>query len=260
MNSRYRSVNSAPLPDLSSGEFPESISQWQPVPRSVCQHDRADFVCLPPLQVVYSEGGFRQSEWFPPPAFNEESYLARQTRQLCLQAREKILFLSREMQLAQHGQRTNDWLWLTLSLHSIQGALPLVESLLSSGRPHPQDLYRALCLFIGQTAILTQIKRCPCCQPLIIRTCCLHLPLFHRTEKPVGAYSSPLSAAGISASWITFSLQLPTDIHNAGYCEKCWCPGIPPALKRCACSCSSAKPCTCSAAVNDARIYLHCRL
>lgn len=66
MNSRYRSVNSPPLPDLSSGEFPDSISQWQPVPRLVCQHDLADFICLPLVQVVYTEGGFRLSEWFPP--------------------------------------------------------------------------------------------------------------------------------------------------------------------------------------------------
>lgn len=162
MNDRYRSINSAPLPDLSSGEFPESIPIWQAAPRLVCSHERADFICLPLLQVIYTEGGFRQSEWFPPaPRVSEESYLSRHTRQLCLQAREKSLFLSREMQLAQQSQRTNDWLWLALSLQSIQSALPLLESLINRAQTHPQDLWQALCLFIGQTAILTQEKTLP---------------------------------------------------------------------------------------------------
>ncbi|MGS0636986.1 type VI secretion system baseplate subunit TssK [Citrobacter sp. VF227] len=162
MKDRYRSINSAPLPDLSSGEFPESIPIWQAAPRLVCSNERADFICLPLLQVIYTEGGFRQSEWFPPaPRVNEESYLSRHTRQLCLQAREKSLFLSREMQLAQQSQRTNDWLWLALSLQSIQSALPLLESLINRAQTHPQDLWQALCLFIGQTAILTQEKTLP---------------------------------------------------------------------------------------------------
>lgn len=215
MNSRYRSVNSPPLPDLSSGEFPDSISQWQPVPRLVCQHDLADFICLPLVQVVYTEGGFRLSEWFPPtPAVGEESYLVRHTRQLCLQAREKNLFLSREMQLAQQGQRLNDWLWLALSLHSIQGALPLLESLINSGKPHPQDLYRALCLFIGQTAILTQDKTLPL------------LPAFNY-QNMLPAFSSLFTVLKNQLAHIhrryqrlnfnkldnSFSLQLPADIH-----------------------------------------------
>lgn len=162
MNTRHRSVNSAPLPDLTSGEFPQSIPLWQPAPRLVSQHGRADFICLPLIQVVYSEGGFRRNAWFPPtPAPAEESYLWRHTRQICLQAREKILFLSREIELARQNQRTLDGLWLTLSLQSIQGGLAGVESLLNSGHSHPVDLYRALCLFAGQTAILTKEKTLP---------------------------------------------------------------------------------------------------
>ncbi|EKJ8220392.1 type VI secretion system baseplate subunit TssK [Citrobacter sedlakii] len=162
MNTRYRSINSAPLPDLASGEFPESIPLWQPAPRLISQHERTDSVCLPLLQVVYTEGGFRQNDWFAPtPALSESSYLIRHTRHLCLQAREKILFLSREMQLAQQNQQTTDWLRLALSLQSLQGALPLLECLLNSGKPHPLDLWRALCLFTGQTAILSEEKTLP---------------------------------------------------------------------------------------------------
>ncbi|CBG90128.1 type VI secretion system baseplate subunit TssK [Citrobacter rodentium] len=162
MDGRYRSISSAPLPDLTSGEFPESIPLWQPAPRLVSQHERADFVCLPLIQVVYTEGGFQQNDWFAPtPALDKNSYLIRHTRQLCLQAREKILFLSREMQLAQQNQQTTDWLSLALSLQSLQGALPLLECLLNSGKPHPVDLWRALCLFLGQTAILNEEKTLP---------------------------------------------------------------------------------------------------
>ncbi|ASG54904.1 MAG TPA: type VI secretion system baseplate subunit TssK [Salmonella bongori] len=162
MNTRYRSVNSAPLPDLTSGEFPQSVPLWQPMPHLVSQHERADFICLPLIQVVYSEGGFRRNEWFAPmPALEHESYPWRHARQICLQAREKILFLNREIQLARQNQRTTDGLWLTLSLQSLQGGLVFLESLLNSGHVHPVDLYRALCLFAGQTAILTQEKTLP---------------------------------------------------------------------------------------------------
>ncbi|POT56141.1 type VI secretion system baseplate subunit TssK [Citrobacter amalonaticus] len=215
MNTRNRSINSAPLPDLSSGEFPESIPLWQPAPRLVTSHERADLICLPLLQVVYTEGGFRQNAWFPPtPGVSEESYLSRHTRQICLQAREKILFLSREMQLAQQSQHTHDWLWLALSLQSIQSALPLLETLCNSGQPHPQDLWRALCLFVGQTAILTQDKTLPL------------LPAFDYQNMQPG-FATLFSLLKTQLAHIhrryqrlnfgkqdnLFSLQLPVDIH-----------------------------------------------
>lgn len=162
MNTRYRSINSAPMPDLTSGEFPESIPLWQPAPRLVSQHERADLICMPLLQVEYTEGGFRQNNWFPPsPTIQEGDYLSRHTRRVCRQAREKLLFLGREIALAQQNQRTTDWLWLTFSLQSIQGSLPLLECLMNDGHTHPINLYRALCLFSGQTAILTQDKALP---------------------------------------------------------------------------------------------------
>lgn len=215
MSSRNRSVNSAPLPDLCSGEFPESIPLWQPAPRLLMSHERADFICLPLLQVVYTEGGFRQSEWFPPtPGVSEGSYLSRHARQLCLQAREKIVFLNREMQLAQKNPGSNDWLWLALSLQSIQGPLPLLETLLNSGPLHPHDLWRALCLFIGQTAILTHDKTLPL------------LPAFDYQNMQPG-FATLFSLLNTQLAYIqrryqrlnfsrldnNFSLQLPADIH-----------------------------------------------
>lgn len=162
MNTRYRSINSAPIPDLTSGEFPESIPLWQPAPRLVSQHERADLICMPLLQVEYTEGGFRQNGWFPPsPTIQEGDYLSRHTRRVCRQAREKLLFLGREIALAQQNQRTTDWLWLTFSLQSIQGTLPLLECLMNDTHTHPVNLFRVLCLFSGQTAILTQDKTLP---------------------------------------------------------------------------------------------------
>lgn len=215
MNDRYRSTNSAPMPDLSSGEFPESISLWQPAPRLVYQHERADLICLPLLQIVYTEAGFRQSDWFPPsPSVSEESYLSRNTRQLCLQAREKILFLSREMQLAQQSQRTNDWLWLTLSLQSIQGALPLLESLINGGRPHPEDLYRALCLFLGLTAILTQDKTLPLLPTFDYQNMQpAFASLFTMLKNQLAHIHRRYQRINFSRLDNMFSLQLPANIH-----------------------------------------------
>ncbi|EAR6709570.1 type VI secretion system baseplate subunit TssK [Salmonella enterica] len=162
MNTRYRSINSAPLPDLTSGEFPESISLWQPAPQLVSQHKRADFICLPLVQVVYTQGSFRRNDWFPPtPTLKEDCYLIRHTRQLCLLARGKILSLNQEMRLARQNQHTTDWLKLAISLQSLQGGLPLLESMLNTGNPHPVDLWRVLCLLTGQTAILSEEKNLP---------------------------------------------------------------------------------------------------
>lgn len=216
MDTRHRSINSVPLPDLCSGEFPESIPLWQPAPRLVCSHERADFICLPLLQVTYTEGGFRQSEWFAPaPRVSEESYLSRHTRQLCLQAREKILFLSREMQLAHQSQRTHDWLWLTLSLQSIQGALPLLESLMTSAQTHPQDLWRVLCLFIGQTAILTQDKTLPLLPAFDYQN--MHpgfTTLFTLLKTQLAHIHRRYQRLNFSKLDNHFSLQLPPDIHG----------------------------------------------
>ncbi|MGL5968105.1 MAG: type VI secretion system baseplate subunit TssK [Kluyvera sp.] len=162
MEGRYRSVHSAPLPDLSSGEFPESIPLWKAAPRIVSHNERADQVCLPLLQVEYTEGGFRQNAWFAPsPVVKEGDYLSQRTRKICRQAREKMLFLGREIALAQQNQRTTDWLWLTLALQSVQGALPLLESLVNSSHTHPLSLFRSICVFTGQTAILAPDKALP---------------------------------------------------------------------------------------------------
>lgn len=215
MSTRNRSINSAPLPDLCSGEFPESIPLWQPAPRLLMSHERADFVCLPLLQVAYTEGGFRQSECFPPsPRVSEASYLSRHARQICLQAREKILFLSREMQLAQQNQRGEDWLWLTLSLQSIQGALPLLETLVNGGEPHPQDLWRALCLFVGQTAILTQDKTLPLLPAFDYQN--MH-PGFATLFSLLSAQLAHVHRRYLRLSFSRvdghFSLQLPADVH-----------------------------------------------
>lgn len=162
MEGRYRSIHSAPLPDLSSGEFPESIPLWKAAPRIVSHNERADQVCLPLLQVEYTEGGFRQNAWFAPtPVVKEGDYLSQRSRKICRQAREKMLFLGREIALAHQNQRTTDWLWLTLALQSVQGSLPLLESLVNSSHTHPLSLFRSLCVFTGQTAILAQNKALP---------------------------------------------------------------------------------------------------
>lgn len=162
MQDRHRSINSEPMADLTSGAFPESIPLWKPLPRIISDTQKTDLICLPLLQVVYAEGGFRQNDWFAPsPTLAEGSYITQHARQICLQAREKCLFLSREIQLAHQNERGNDEMRLSLALHSIQGTLLLVENLLNSPKTHPKELFNALCLFAGQTAILQPQKPLP---------------------------------------------------------------------------------------------------
>ncbi|VDZ79175.1 type VI secretion protein [Salmonella bongori] len=136
--------------------------------------------CLPLIQVVYSEGGFRRNEWFAPmPALEHESYPWRHARQICLQAREKILFLNREIQLARQNQRTTDGLWLTLSLQSLQGGLVFLESLLNSGHVHPVDLYRrALFVRRANGHLNPGENSAVCCLSLITWICTRRLPRF----------------------------------------------------------------------------------
>lgn len=64
LKGRLQSVVGDALPDLTSGEFPESITVWRPNPRLCTQQNKADSICLPLLKIRKEGGGFLPLSYF----------------------------------------------------------------------------------------------------------------------------------------------------------------------------------------------------
>lgn len=152
---RYVSVDSEPVADLASGEFPSSLPIWRPSPRIVDEPGRGDFVCLPLLRLLPNESGFSKVPYSPPcPVVAPDSLLGQKLGTLCCLAREKAMFLSQRLQLAQKSRDAQDIAVLSQQLDGLWNRLPELEAALGCGVAHPLTLYRVLCGMLGATACL----------------------------------------------------------------------------------------------------------
>lgn len=152
---RYVSVNSEPVADLASGEFPSSLPMWRPRPRIVDEQGRGDFVSLPLLRLLRHESGFSKVPYSPPcPIVTPDSLLGQKLGMLCCLAREKAMFLSQRLQLAQKSGDAQDVAVLGRQLDGLWNRLPELEAALGCGVAHPLTLYRVLCGMLGATSCL----------------------------------------------------------------------------------------------------------
>ena len=152
---RYVSVNSEPIVDLASGEFPSSLPMWRPRPRIVDEQGRGDFICLPLLRLLRHESGFSKTPYFPPcPVVTSDSLLGQKLRTLCGLAREKAMFLSQRLQLAQRSGDDQEVAALGRQLDGLWNRLPELEATLGCGAAHPLTIYQVLCGMIGATSCL----------------------------------------------------------------------------------------------------------
>jgi type VI secretion system protein ImpJ len=104
LKGRLQSVVGEALPDLTSGQYPESITVWRPNPRLCTQTSKADSVCLPLLRIRKEGGGFVQLPYTAPtPRLVPESVLGRRVTGLCARAREKCMFLAGRLRRAQQA-------------------------------------------------------------------------------------------------------------------------------------------------------------
>jgi len=167
LKGRLQSVVGEALPDLTSGEYPESITVWRPNPRLCTQLNKADSICLPLLRIRKEGGGFLALPYTPPtPQLLPESPLGRRVAGLCARAREKCMFLAGRLRLAQQAGNQDDAVEVRRQLTALWARLPEVEGALNSRLATPQSLHGALLGLAGSWSALDPLSGVPAFAPL----------------------------------------------------------------------------------------------
>ncbi|AZD29221.1 Uncharacterized protein ImpJ/VasE [Pseudomonas chlororaphis] len=162
LKGRLQSMVGDALPDLTSGEFPESITVWRPNPRLCTQLSKADSVCLPLLRIRKEGGGFVPLPYTPPtPRLLPESPLGRRVAGLCARAREKCMFLAGRLRQAQQAGNQDDAAEVRRQLTALWARLPEVEGALNSRQVHPLALHGLLLGLAGAWAALDPLAGVP---------------------------------------------------------------------------------------------------
>jgi type VI secretion system protein ImpJ len=167
LKGRLQSVVGEALPDLTSGEYPESITVWRPNPRLCTQLNKADSICLPLLKIRKEGGGFHALPYTPPtPCLLPESVLGRRVAGLCARAREKCMFLTGRLRQAQQAGNQDDALEIRRQLTALWARLPEVEGTLNNRLATPQGLYGQLLGMAGAWSALDPLAGVPAFAPL----------------------------------------------------------------------------------------------
>lgn len=213
LKGRLQSVVGEALPDLTSGEFPESITVWRPNPRLCTQLNKADSICLPLLKVRKEGGGFLPLPYTPPtPVLLPESPLGRRIAGLCARAREKCLFLGGRLRQAQQSGNQDDALEIRRQLTALWSRLPEVEGSLNSRIAHPQALYVQLLGLAGAWSALDPLAGVPSFAPLDFFELQLgYEPLLEWLETTLELIRAGYRSIAFERSEHSFSIQLPDE-------------------------------------------------
>ncbi|MBX8486815.1 type VI secretion system baseplate subunit TssK [Pseudomonas cichorii] len=167
LKGRLQSVLGDSLPDLASGENPETITVWRPNPRLVTEANRADSICLPLLHVRKEGGGFVQLPYVAPtPLILPESLLGRRVAELCARTREKCMFLAGRLRQAQQAGNQDDAEEIRLQSAALWARLPEVEGALNSRVATAQGLHGLLLGMTGSWSALDPVSGVPAYAPL----------------------------------------------------------------------------------------------
>ncbi|TFH80754.1 MULTISPECIES: type VI secretion system baseplate subunit TssK [Pseudomonas] len=213
LKGRLQSVVGEALPDLTSGEFPESITVWRPNPRLCTQLNKADSICLPLLKIRREGGGFLPLPYTPPtPVLLPESPLGRRIAGLCARAREKCLFLGGRLRQAQQSGNQDDALEIRRQLTALWTRLPEVEGALSSRIAHPQALYVQLLGLAGAWSALDPLAGVPSFAPLdFFELQRGYEPLLDWLETTLELIRAGYRSIAFERSEHSFSIQLPDE-------------------------------------------------
>ncbi|MDI2143351.1 MULTISPECIES: type VI secretion system baseplate subunit TssK [unclassified Pseudomonas] len=213
LKGRLQSVVGEALPDLTSGEFPESITVWRPNPRLCTQLNKADSICLPLLKIRKEGGGFLPLPYTPPtPVLLPESPLGRRIAGLCARAREKCLFLGGRLRQAQQSGNQDDALEIRRQLTALWTRLPEVEGSLNSRIAHPQGLYVQLLGLAGAWSALDPLAGVPSFAPLdFFELQRGYEPLLDWLETTLELIRAGYRSIAFERSEHSFSIQLPDE-------------------------------------------------
>lgn len=162
LRGRLQSLNGPALPDLASGENPESIVVWRPALRLVLEAQRADSVCLPILRIGKDAGGYVCLPYVAPTQrIAPSSPIGQAIVTLCARAREKCVFLAGRLRQAQQAENTEDSQEIRRQLAALWARLPEVEAVLYGGSASPAQLHGLLCGMAGSWGALDPLGGVP---------------------------------------------------------------------------------------------------
>ncbi|MCI0995009.1 type VI secretion system baseplate subunit TssK [Pseudomonas corrugata] len=213
LKGRLQSVVGDALPDLTSGEFPESITVWRPNPRLCTQLSKADSICLPLLRIRKEGGGFLRMPYTPPtPVLLPESVLGRRVAGLCARAREKCLFLAGRLRQAQAAGNQDDALEIRRQMTALWARLPEVEGSLNTRVATPQALYGLLLGLAGAWSALDPLAGVPAFAPLdFLELQRGYEPLLDWLDTTLELVRAGYRSLAFERNEQVFSIQLPDD-------------------------------------------------
>ncbi|UZD93271.1 type VI secretion system baseplate subunit TssK [Pseudomonas corrugata] len=213
LKGRLQSVVGDALPDLTSGEFPESITVWRPNPRLCTQLSKADSICLPLLRIRKDGGGFLRMPYTPPtPVLLPESMLGRRVAGLCARAREKCLFLAGRLRQAQAAGNQDDALEIRRQMTALWARLPEVEGSLNTRVATPQALYGLLLGLAGAWSALDPLAGVPAFAPLdFLELQRGYEPLLEWLDTILELVRAGYRSLAFERNEQVFSIQLPDD-------------------------------------------------
>ncbi|AOE61004.1 type VI secretion system baseplate subunit TssK [Pseudomonas corrugata] len=213
LKGRLQSVVGDALPDLTSGEFPESITVWRPNPRLCTQLSKADSICLPLLRIRKDGGGFLRMPYTPPtPVLLPESMLGRRVAGLCARAREKCLFLAGRLRQAQAAGNQDDALEIRRQMTALWARLPEVEGSLNTRVATPQALYGLLLGLAGAWSALDPLAGVPAFAPLdFLELQRGYEPLLEWLDTTLELVRAGYRSLAFERNEQVFSIQLPDD-------------------------------------------------
>ncbi|MBC3383083.1 type VI secretion system baseplate subunit TssK [Pseudomonas sp. Z1-12] len=213
LKGRMQSVVGEALPDLTSGEFPESITVWRPNPRLCTQLSKADSICLPLLRIRKEGGGFWRVPYTPPtPVLLPESVLGRRVAGVCARAREKCMFLAGRLRQAQAAGNQDDAMEIRRQLTALWARLPEVEGALTTRVATPQALYGLLLGLAGSWSALDPLAGVPAFAPLdFLELQRGYEPLLDWLETTLELVRAGYRSLAFERNEQVFSIQLPDD-------------------------------------------------
>ncbi|MDU9030042.1 type VI secretion system baseplate subunit TssK [Pseudomonas mediterranea] len=213
LKGRLQSVVGDALPDLTSGEFPESITVWRPNPRLCTQLSKADSICLPLLRIRKEGGGFLRLPYTPPtPVLLPESALGRRVAGLCARVREKCLFLAGRLRQAQAAGNQDDALEIRRQMTALWARLPEVEGSLNTRVATPQALYGLLLGLAGAWSALDPLAGVPAFAPLdFLELQRGYEPLLDWLDTTLELVRAGYRSLAFERDDQVFSIQLPDD-------------------------------------------------
>ncbi|CAH0260965.1 type VI secretion system baseplate subunit TssK [Pseudomonas mediterranea] len=213
LKGRLQSVVGDALPDLTSGEFPESITVWRPNPRLCTQLSKADSICLPLLRIRKEGGGFLRLPYTPPtPVLLPESALGRRVAGLCARVREKCLFLAGRLRQAQAAGNQDDALEIRRQMTALWARLPEVEGSLNTRVATPQALHGLLLGLAGAWSALDPLAGVPAFAPLdFLELQRGYEPLLDWLDTTLELVRAGYRSLAFERDDQVFSIQLPDD-------------------------------------------------